>query len=151
MALPPELTSPPNAASLHANIAAFERLLAHNRRATIIWAHLGTDNTGFRTPEESRRLLRAHRNLYMEIKYDPRAIGKNPVMVNGTVTPEWLKLFREFPDRFLIGSDQHYPEEAQSLRWTSVVTILNQLPPDIREAIGRDNAQRVFAGAQPAN
>ena len=145
MALPPELKSPPNAAELHENIAGFERLLTHNPRAKIIWAHLGTDNTGFRTPEGSRRLLRTHPNLYMEIKYDPRAIGKNPVMVNGAVTPEWLKLFQEFPDRFLIGSDQHYPEDGQPVRWPSVVTILNQLPPDVRKKIGTDNPQHVFA------
>ena len=148
MALPSPLTSPPNAAELHENIAGFERLLAHNRRAKIIWAHAGTDNTGFRTPDVSRRLLRTHPNLYMEIKYDPRAIGRNPVMINGVVTPEWLKVFQEFPDRFLIGSDQRYPEAGQPIRWPSVVTILNQLPPGVRKKIATDNAQRVFALAR---
>jgi predicted TIM-barrel fold metal-dependent hydrolase len=146
MALPAPLKSPPNAAELHENIAAFERLLAHNRRAKIIWAHLGTDNTGFRTPDESRRLLTAHANLYLEIKYDPLGIGRNPVMVNGTVTPEWLKVFQEFPDRFIVGSDQHYPEEGQPARWPSVVTVLNQLSPTVRQKIAADNARHVFAG-----
>jgi len=78
MALPAPLKSPPNAASLHENISALERLLAHNPRATVVWAHLGSDNTGFRTPGISRRLLAAHPNLYLEIKHDPRSIGKNP-------------------------------------------------------------------------
>jgi predicted TIM-barrel fold metal-dependent hydrolase len=145
MPLPVELSSPPNAARLHPNLAAFERLLAHNRRARIIWAHLGTDFTGVRTPTESRRLLRAHPNLFLEIKHDPRAIGRTPVLVDGKVTAEWMALFEEFPDRILIGSDQHYPEQGQPARWPSVVTILNQLPPALRDQIGAANARRVFA------
>jgi predicted TIM-barrel fold metal-dependent hydrolase len=145
MPLPVELSSPPNAAQLHPNLAAFERLLAHNRRARIIWAHLGTDFTGVRTPTESRRLLRAHPNLFLEIKHDPRAIGRTPVLVDGKVTAEWMALFEEFPDRILIGSDQHYPEQGQPARWPSVVAILNQLPPALRDQIGAANARRVFA------
>ncbi len=73
MALPAGLKSPPNAPRLHANIAAFERFLAHNSRANVIWAHLGSDFTGARTVELDRRLLQAHPNLYMEIKTDPDA------------------------------------------------------------------------------
>ena len=38
MPLPAGLKSPPNPPRLHANIAAFERLLTHNPRAKIIWA-----------------------------------------------------------------------------------------------------------------
>jgi predicted TIM-barrel fold metal-dependent hydrolase len=145
MALPAWLKSPPNAEQLHENISAFGRLLAHNRRVKIIWAHLGSDNTGFRTPEGARQLLRAHSNLYMEIKCDPRALGKNPVLANGRVEPEWLKLFEEFPDRFIIGSDQHYPEEGGPTRWQEVVTILNQLPAGLRQKIGSDNATHIFS------
>ena len=144
MPLPMGLSSPPNAARLQPNMAAFERLLAHNRRTRVIWAHLGTDFTGFRTPAESRRLLRAHANLYLEIKHDPGATGKNPVMLDGKVTDEWLALFQEFPERFLIGSDQHYPEQGQPARWPSVVAILNQLPGGLRERIGAANARHVF-------
>ena len=57
MDLPAPLKSPPNPPRLHANIAAFERLLSHNPRAKIVWAHLGWDNTGYRTPELMRKLL----------------------------------------------------------------------------------------------
>jgi predicted TIM-barrel fold metal-dependent hydrolase len=146
MPLPVELRSPPNANELRPNMAAFERLLAHNRRARIIWAHLGTDFTGVRNPAESRRLLGAHPNLFLEIKHDPGAVGRNPILVDGKIGAEWLALFQEFPDRFLIGSDQHYPEQGQSARRSSVVAILNQLPPALRDRIGAANARRVFAG-----
>src|SRR5260370_21053985 len=38
---------PPNPPELHGNIAALEKLLAHNTRARIIWAHAGSNNIGY--------------------------------------------------------------------------------------------------------
>ncbi len=149
MPLPADLKSPPNAPQLHANIAAFERLLSHNPRAKIIWAHLGSDFTGFRTVELDRRLLQAHPNLYMEIKSDPVAPGKNyPLDANGKLKPEWLKLFTEFPDRFVIGSDQHYPEpKGEDRRWQEVIHLFNQLPADVRKKIGTENIAVLYGSA----
>jgi predicted TIM-barrel fold metal-dependent hydrolase len=146
--LPAGLNSPPNPPQLQPNIAAFERLLAHNRRARIIWAHAGADYTGYRTPELCRRLLAAHSNLYMEIKIDPVKPGMISPLSNGasgTVKPEWLKLFEDFSDRFVIGSDQHYPEPpAPTQRWQAIVQLLNQLPPKLRQKFGMENAQRLY-------
>jgi len=148
MPLPSPLKSPPNPPQLPANIAAFERLLAHNPRAKIIWAHAGSDNTGFRTPDLCRRLLLAHSNLYMEIKADPLAMGKNYLLENGKLAPKWLKLLEEFPDRFIIGSDQKYPEPPGTVqRWQEVVGLFNQLPSDIRRKIGMQNVARIYARA----
>ncbi len=148
MALPAGFKSPPNPPRLHANVAAFERLLAHNPHATIVWAHAGCDNTGYRTTELMRRLLVAHPNLYMEIKVDPAAPGSNSPLSNGgsgTIKPDWLRLFRDFSDRFVIGSDQHYPEPPKGpQRWQSAVLLLNQLSPDLRRRIGRGNAMRIY-------
>jgi predicted TIM-barrel fold metal-dependent hydrolase len=146
--LPAGLRSPPNPPRIRANIAAFERLLAHNPRAKIVWAHEGWDNTGYRTVELSRRLLEAHSNLYMEIKVDPIEIGKNSPLAaggSGRLKPEWLKLFQGFPDRFVIGTDQHYPQPAKGpQRWQSVVLLFNQLPADLRQKIGIDNPTRLY-------
>lgn len=145
MAVPSTVKVPPNPPRLHANIAAFERLLAHNPRAMIIWAHLGADGTGKRTPELCRRLLRAHPNLYMEIKTDPKAPGLNYPMADGVIKPEWLALFTEFADRFVLGSDQHYPETAEPVqRWQELVRLFNQLPPDVRRKIGTENAAKIY-------
>lgn len=149
MPMPPEYTAP-NPRELHANIAPLERLLSHNPRARIIWAHAGSDNTGYRTPELSRRLLQAHPNLYMEIKYDPNFPGKNPPVAGGKLTPEWLKLFSDFPDRFIIGSDQHYDPSATGplARGQQNALLTDQLPPDIRRKIGMENALRIY-GIRP--
>ena len=144
MPLPSNLKSPPNPPRLHANIAAFERLLAHNRRAKIIWAHAGADLTGFRTPDLCRRLLQAHSNLYMEIKTDPVSPGLNPVLVDGKIKPEWLKLFQDFPSRFIIGSDEHYPASSGPQRWEASVLLLNQLPAGLKRKIGVANVARLY-------
>ena len=146
MALPANLKSPPNAAQLHENIAPFERLLDHNPKAKIVWAHAGSDGTGERTVELQRRLLKAHPNLYMEIKVDPVDLGKNPpIDASGRIKPDWLKLFEDFPDRFVIGSDQHYPEPKEGpQRWQADVLLLNQLPASVRKKIASDNAVRLY-------
>jgi predicted TIM-barrel fold metal-dependent hydrolase len=149
MPLPAGLKSPPNARQLHANIAAFERLLSHNSRAKIIWAHLGSDFTGYRTVELDRRLLLAHPNLYMEIKVDPGAPGLNyPLAADGKIKAEWLKLFTDFPDRFVIGSDQHYPEPKDAdKRWQQTILLFNQLPADARRKIGTKNITTLYGNS----
>jgi predicted TIM-barrel fold metal-dependent hydrolase len=151
--LPADFRSPPNAPQLRANIAAFERLLAHNPRAKIMWAHAGCDVIGYRTPALSRQLLRNHPNLYMEIKIDPQKVGRNSPLAfgaSGGIKPEWLKLFEDFPDRFLVGTDQHYPEPHTGVqRWQPVAHLLQQLPPGLRQKIGTENAQRLYP-ATPA-
>lgn len=148
MSLPSEQRSPPNPSELPANIAAFERLLRHNPRAHIIWAHAGSDFTGYRTPELCRRLLSAHPNLYMELKVDPDRPGMNSPLAdgaNGKIKPEWLRLFQDFPERFLAGSDQHYPEPVAALqRWQAVMGLLQQLPLELRRKIAIDNAMRLY-------
>lgn len=145
MAAPP-LLGPKNPSRIRGNIAAFERLLAHNRGARIVWAHFGSDSLGHRTPALARRLLRAHANLFMEIKTDPLNPRKNyPLDANGKIKPAYLRLFQEFPDRFLIGSDQHYPEpRAAAQRWQTAVRLFNQLPADVRRKIGTENAARIY-------
>jgi predicted TIM-barrel fold metal-dependent hydrolase len=143
MATPAAFKSPPNPPELHENIKAFERLLAHNPRAKIVWAHAGTDGTGQRTVELCRRLLATHRNLYMELKLDGSEAPNSP-MAGGKIDPDWLKLFQDFPDRFIIGSDQHYPALPGQQRWEAPVELLNQLPLDLQKAIGKTNLTRIY-------
>jgi predicted TIM-barrel fold metal-dependent hydrolase len=142
---PAEL-KPPNPPQLHGNIAALERLLAHNPRAKLIWAHAGSDNVGYRTPELNRRLLAAHPNLYMEIKFDPGFPGKDPPIVDGKLKPEWLKLYADFPDRFIIGSDQHFdpPASVPLARAQQNALLLDQLPDGLRKKIAIENPLRIY-------
>jgi len=146
--LPSGLKSPPNPVNLAENLTSFERLLAHNPHAKIVWAHAGSDGLGYRTPDLCRRLLQAHPNLYMEIKIDPQELGKNPPLaVDGKIRPQWLKLLNDFPDRFVIGSDQHYTSGRPMTgpqRWQMPVLLLNELPRGLQQKIAEDNALRIF-------
>jgi hypothetical protein len=63
-------------------------------------------------------------------------------------------LFQDFLDRFIIGTDQHYPEPRDSeQRWQAVLLVFNQLPGDLRRKIGIENAMRIYRlkSAAPAN
>jgi predicted TIM-barrel fold metal-dependent hydrolase len=149
MPWPEGVRAPSEVPKLRGNVAAFERLLSYNPRATIIWAHAGWDNSGLRTPALCRQLLAKHPNLYMDVKVDPLRPGRNPVLsqgASGEVRPEWLELMREFPDRFVLGTDQHYPPPAvKTQRWEAIVGFLNQLPDPLRSKIAAENAAQLFA------
>ena len=83
----------------------------------------------------------------MQIKVDPENPGKNYPLdaVSGALKPEWRRLFQDFPERFLIGTDQHYPMPAAGLqRWQAAVLLLNQLPAGIREKIAGGNARKIY-------
>lgn len=136
---------------LKANLAAFERLLQHNRKAKIIWAHAGTDPLGIRVPRLQRQLLTRHPNLYMSIRLG--RVGPSPMAALGpgnTLKPDWLNLISDFPDRFVLGSDYfHGPEsmaergpEGQSLE--NYRAMLLQIPETLAEAVGWRNAENIF-------
>lgn len=144
----PSHLSEPNPAVIPANLPAFERLLAHDRRAKIIWAHAGWGHTGQRTPELVRGMLSRHPNLYMSIKIRRRGRPESRMLVRGVLRPQWLKVMKEFPDRFFIGSDAFYitpwsrsraPKDA-----SAVLRVLEQLPPDLARQIGVENPRRIF-------
>ncbi len=153
MPLPSRLKSPPNPRVLKPNIAAFGRLLAHNRQAKIVWSHLGWDNTGKRTVDLTRKLLAENPNLYVSIRIAAglreRKVVKPgfPLDRDGRLKKEWLALFEEFPDRFFIGSDEivkasdDHPS-AGSIR--STVSLLDQLPEKLKVRIGYANAYQVY-------
>jgi predicted TIM-barrel fold metal-dependent hydrolase len=148
ISLPEKMKAFRNPSHIPEDISALERLLDHNPRAKVVWAHAGSDFSGYRTVELNRKLLKAHANLYMEIKIDPLEPGENSPLAgggSGAIKPEWEKLFEDFPDRFVIGTDQHYrrPEKGPQ-RWQAVVSLFNQLPAGLRRKIGIENPTRIY-------
>jgi hypothetical protein len=151
MPLPENLPSPPNPKVLSPNLAAFERLLAHNRKAKIIWAHVGWDNTGHRTAALTAQLLKKHPNLYMSFKISPRdSVAENRPLERGTgLKKEWLNVLKEFPERFIIGSDQFYlsPKMRGQIGPPSVEPtnkFFSLLPRELAKKIGYENPKRIF-------
>jgi hypothetical protein len=139
-----------NPKMLKENLSAFERLLAHNPKARIIWAHVGWCNTGFRTPDLCRRLLSKHPNLYMSFKLSPESVPETrPIGEDKkSLKPEWLQLLKDFPDRFIIGTDQFYvPPGSRSIgpqKTEATKLFMTLLPPDLARQIGQENPSRIF-------
>ena len=156
--IPPTLASKNNPAALRANLAAFERLLDHNPKAKICWAHAGSDNIGHWTTDLSRMLLQKHPNLYMSLRVGPGRVPQNfPLNMDGQIKPEWLQLLKDFPTRFVIGSDQFFASDSfsgsnlgASLAARAPLTrqltpaLLGALPPDLAKKVGSENAIAIY-------
>ncbi|MEK6709708.1 MAG: amidohydrolase family protein [Nitrospinota bacterium] len=148
--------SPKNPQDVPENIAAFERLLAHNPKAKIIWVHVGMDTTDQRSPALTRRLLAKYPNLHLSICTPKGQPKKNWLLQQGRgLNPEWKSVIMEFPDRFMIGSDSFY-QTSQAIRKMPMNTpgalrILQFLPPRVARMIAHENAARLYKlSAEPA-
>jgi len=122
----------------HSDADAVERQFLQWPQARILWAH-----SGFDTPANVRAMLAKHRNLWCDLAF------RSDHAPGGELDPEWRKLFVEFPDRFMVGTDTFTPE-----RWPYVVEHarlarkwLAQLPPDVAERIAWRNGETLFAKA----
>jgi predicted TIM-barrel fold metal-dependent hydrolase len=145
-----------NPAILTANIPAFERLLQHNRQAKIVWQHIGWDNVGQMSISLLRRMLAEHPNLYLGFKIEerPYQVGTREPMPNRIVdkhmqiTPEWEQFFIDFADRLLVASDQFVGIPGRTVRPPQYIektwTAIQQLPADVINKIGRDNAIKLY-------
>lgn len=153
------LANPRNPPVFRPNLEGFERLLAHNRKTKFVWAHAGSDFIGHWTVALSRELLRKHSNLYMSLRLAGGVPFNRPLDEGGRLRPQWLELLREFPDRFVIGSDNFYARagggvdpkapgmifaQGNEQRAQAARTLLSQLPPELAAKIGHENAERLY-------
>lgn len=146
--------SPNNPTQIKATIPGLERLLTHNRKANIVWQHLGWDNTGHMKVDLLRRLLKNHPNLYMALKILPKNSERPGININnplddaGKIKADWLALLAEFPDRFVVGADEFVAAPGQwhpgSPSFESSWNFLKQLPHELQMAIGRNNAVGLY-------
>jgi predicted TIM-barrel fold metal-dependent hydrolase len=151
--MPEKLRVRTNPENLKPNIEAFERLLDYNKNTIIIWDHLGWDNTGHRTVELCSRLLKDHKNLFMNIKF---AFGRdglqyNPIMdiEKRKINDDWLKFLNEFSDRLMLGSDQFYyspkSNEDSPNRIRPINLFISLLPENIAKKILYENPVKIFS------
>jgi predicted TIM-barrel fold metal-dependent hydrolase len=143
--------NPTNPPLLKANMAAFERLLAHNRAARIVWAHAGSDPLGTRTPQIQRELLSRNPNLFMSLRLSGAAPAPFFALApNKNLKPIWLALFRDYPDRFVIGTDFFHAPPAGSHIGVGEELLQNyratlaQMPPELAIAIAHGNAEKIY-------
>lgn len=147
-------SSSKNPGTLKANVSGFEKLLRHNRHAKIVWQHVGRDTLGQQSVSLLRRLLADHSNLYYAIWARPTKMdavdlpaGPNQILdENYEIKDEWLDLFQEYPDRFVVGTDGFFSAKTRHMSSAvdSTWTFLDKLPQDLRDKIGGENAVRIY-------
>jgi hypothetical protein len=119
----------------HSDADAVDRLFKQWSEARILWAH-----AGFERPESVRDMLRKHKNLWCDLAF------RTDHGSGGKVDPEWRKVFLEFPDRFLLGTDTFTPERwhyvPEHARWSRAW--LADLPPEVAERIAYKNGESLF-------
>jgi predicted TIM-barrel fold metal-dependent hydrolase len=120
----------------HTDVMGIQTLLAQAPDIPVIWAH-----GGFDVPETTLRdLLMKHKHLTIELSF------REGMTKADKLTPVWYRLMTDFPSRFLTGMDTYKPG-----RWVELPALaaeargwLQQLPPDVAQAIAYDNAARLF-------
>ena len=119
----------------HSDADAVERLLAQDPNVKVLWAH-----SGFDSPEEIATMLGKHDRLWADLAF------RSEVGSGGKLDKEWTKLFTDFPDRMMLGTDSYTPERmfyipshAESAReW------LASLPKDVAENVAWKNAHNLL-------
>lgn len=146
--LPKPLQGAGNPDFLKANLAQFDQFLTRHKTTRIVWAHVGFEVAPFRTPKLCTTLLQRHENLYMSIRMVHG--GPKPSIAldkNGTLKPEWKRVFTTFPDRFVFGGESMYGS-SQSKRYDAEFVLyqklLAQLPAPIARQIASENARAIY-------
>jgi len=123
----------------------FEEVLENFRDVTVIWAH-----GGYLPYYLARRLLERHPNLIYELSArtwprHPRSSDYTILRNDAEVWPEWIALIEEMPDRFLVGTDASLRSlDRDRGKIASVENLLEQLAPDVRRMLARENLDRIL-------
>ena len=152
--LPDALRGSKNPSTFAPNVEGFERLLAYNRAAKVVWAHAGGgDDFGSFTPHLVTRMLTEHPNLYLSLR--PRSKRPGAILGTGERNDEWLAVVESFPDRFVMGSDSFFVQstrggaaqdfaERLGVQTQAIRRVLQFLTPETARKVGRANAVRLY-------
>lgn len=133
-------------------LPGFEKLIAHNPEAKIIFDHAGWYNTGEGTASLFSTLMSKYSNLYASIKIRKPASADQAktaiLQADGQINEDWMNVFKEYPERFMIGSDVKFglPSEEGDVEKCYALTrkFLGKLPPDLSKKIMSENAKLLF-------
>ncbi|MFW6349624.1 MAG: amidohydrolase family protein [Thiohalospira sp.] len=124
---------------IHGDPAVIDHAYTVEPEVRIVWAHAGT----YAYPPLLDDYLTRHPNLVADLSM------RNPALTDdeGHLKEAWFELLTRHADRFLVGMDTF-----SARRWAEyegIVTTtrrwLDQLPPEVADALARGNAQRLFS------
>lgn len=126
----------------HSDVDAVERLIRQFPTAKILWAH-----SGFDRPAAVAQMLRKHKNLWADLAY------RSDMGSGGKVDADWAAVFKEFPDRFMVGTDTFTPERLHYIpeHATFSRAWLSALPREIAEQIAHRNGEKLVRPVWNAN
>lgn len=128
------------------NLADLERYLQEFPRVNTILSH----SLPYSKQPLLRDLLAKHPNLYLDLSRKGSILNDKEAAqaFNGSAGPKdnWLKTIEQFPDRFMVGSDTHAPDEH---RYDDVMKEFREglfpyLRPETVKKVAFENAVRVF-------
>ena len=122
---------------VHSDHRAVETILSYEPEVKILWAHAGMSDP----PDVVASMFDRYKNLWVDI-----SIREYEIAPDGKLSPEWEKLFLEYPDRITIGSDTWI--NAQWDNYEEIIAFdrnwLAQLPDKVARQIAFENARRLF-------
>jgi hypothetical protein len=133
-----------------ANISALKRYLTEFPNVSTIISHA----LPYGKQPQIRDLLEKHPNIYFELSRKGAVLNEKEVgqafSTRTGVKDIWLKSFEMYPDRFMIGSDTHYPDES---KYDDVMKefrdgLFPYLQPETLKKIAYQNAVKVFKLAE---
>ncbi|MFZ6681293.1 amidohydrolase family protein [Undibacterium sp. Tian12W] len=120
----------------HSDEDAIERILHHAPGVKLIWAHTGMSTS----LDKVEAMFAQHPNLVGELSF------RSDLEQNGSLNPQWRRLFLRYPDRFVLGTDTWVTS-----RWDDVPQLmafyrrmLSELPADVAERIAYKNGLAMF-------
>ncbi|MFZ6775264.1 amidohydrolase family protein [Undibacterium sp. Ji83W] len=120
----------------HSDEDAIERILHHAPGVKLIWAHTGMSTS----LDKVETMFAQYPNLVGELSF------RSDLEQNGSLNPQWKRLFLRYPDRFVLGTDTWVTS-----RWDDVPQLmafyrrmLSELPADIAERIAYKNGLAMF-------
>jgi len=123
---------------VHSDADAVDRIFKQDPQAVILWAH-----AGFEPYAVVHAMMKKHKNLRADLSF------RSEYFSGGELDPQWLAMFTEFPDRFVLGTDTYTPS-----RWSSVgehaewsQAWIAALPAEIADRIALDNVRELVEWA----
>ncbi len=118
------------------------RGLRHNRKANIIWAHVGVSRR-VEVPnllEIADSTLKDNKNLFFDISW---LVFEEYIAKSERSLDQWAALIRKYPDRFMVGTDVvgHWKQYKANIE--KYYVLLDRLPKDAAQDLSFGNILRL--------
>ncbi|MFY2508107.1 amidohydrolase family protein [Vibrio pectenicida] len=123
-------------------LTEIEEAVKNSPNTKLIWAHAGAatriNKKGLPyLPAEVRKLLDKYDNLYIDLSW---AVLKSQLLdVNGKPVDKWVQLVSDYPDKFMIGTDQVGQFSGLKRTIERYNVFLDALPEATARRVSRDN------------